>query len=369
MRESSDSKKRPGVPSGELGAIVLTPDPMNSVRELARALGLSHTTVSDALRNKPRVKKETRDRVLRAAEEAGYRYNPLAGALMSEMRRSGVGAFQGVLAVVDLESSEQRVKSAKRYHREVFEGAFEKSKELGFKTEVFVLGQEHLTVPRLDTILRSRGIRGLLILPTASTPDISGLRWENYAGIYTDYIIEKPALDSVCSDHFRSMVVGMRKLEELGYHRPGLVLHEAHDRRLLYRWEAAFRMQSLHHKGLQEVKPLVVDEIDETVFREWFASNSPDVVLSHRTEVLDWMRSFGAKVPETHGFCCLNVMMSDAPVSGLDLRPRLIGRRGMELLVGQLHRNDYGVPSTASTTTIPAVWIDGPTTRRVSPGD
>lgn len=338
---------------------------MNSVRELARALGLSHTTVSDALRNKPRVKKETRERVLKAAEEAGYRYNPLAGALMSEMRRSGVGAFQGVLAVVDLESADQRVKSAKRYHHEVFEGAFEKARELGFKTEVFVLGQEHLTVARLDTILRSRGIRGLLILPTASSPDISSLRWSNYAGVYTDYIIEKPALDSVCSDHFRSMVVAMRKLESLGYRKPGLVLQEAHDRRLLYRWEAAFRMHTHHHPGFHQVEPLVSEEVEESSFKEWFRRNEPDVVLSHRDLILTWMKECGADVPRTHGFCCLNVMMSQALVSGLDLRPRLIGKRGMELLIGQLHRNDYGIPETASTTTIPAVWIDGPTTRSV----
>lgn len=336
---------------------------MSSVRELARTLGLSHTTVSDALRNKPRVKKETRDRVVEAAEKAGYRYNPLAGALMSEMRRSAVGVFQGVLAIVDLESSEQRMRTAKRFHREVSEGSKEKALELGFKSELFVMGTEHLSVTRLDTILKSRGIRGILLLPAASAPDIRKLDWANYAGIYTDYIIELPALDSVCSDHFRSMVVAMRKLVQLGYKRPGLVLHEAHDRRLLYRWEAAFRMHGLHSYGGRIAEPMVVEEMNKASFKKWFAKEKPDVVLCHRSEVKGWMEELGARIPDTHGFCCLNVMMSEEPVSGLDLRPRLIGKRATELLVGQLHRNDYGVPNAASTTTIPAVWIDGPTTR------
>lgn len=336
---------------------------MNSVRELAKALGLSHTTVSDALRNKPRVKKETRERVLKAAKEAGYKHNPLAGALMSEMRRSGAGAFRGVLAVVDLESSDQRVSAARRYHREVYSGAEKMAQELGFKTEIFVLGSEGLTVSRLNTILKSRGVRGLLVLPAATTPDIRNLDWDLYAGIYTDYIIEQPALDSVCSDHFRSMVVAMRKLEELGYQRPGLVLHRAHDQRLLYRWEAAYRIQNTRSDNFEALEPLVLDNINEKSFKEWFEKSEPDVVLSHRPEVLGWMEEMGAKVPQTHGFCCLNVMMSDAPCSGLDLRPNLIGRRGIELLVGQLHRNAYGIPDTASTTTIPAIWIDGPTTR------
>ncbi|EDY83322.1 hypothetical protein VDG1235_2948 [Verrucomicrobiia bacterium DG1235] len=308
------------------------------------------------------MKKETRDRVLKAAKKAGYRYNPLAGALMSEMRRSSVGVFQGVLAVVDLESSEQRMSTAKRYHREVAEGCREKALELGFKTEVFVMGSEHLSVSRLDTILKSRGIRGVVLLPAATDPDISNLRWENFAGVYTDYIIELPALDTVCSDHFRSMVVALLKLRELGYKRPGLVLHEAHDRRLLYRWEAAFRMHSLNTLGHDSLEPLVAADLSEAAFSKWFKKQKPDVVLCHRMEVMEWMETLGAKIPETHGFCCLNTMMSEAPVSGLDLRPRLIGKRATELLVGQLHRNDYGVPETASTTTIPAVWIDGPTT-------
>lgn len=337
---------------------------MKSVRELAKSLGLSHTTVSDALRNKPRVKKETRELVQAAAKREGYKYNPLAGSLMSEMRRSGAVSFRGVLAVVDLESSSQRVSAARRYHKEVYRGAEEMGKELGFKTELFVLGNEGLTVSRLNSILRSRGIQGVLVLPAASNPDVSQLEWDRFAGIYTDYIIEQPALDSVCSDHFRSMAFAMRKLGELGYRRPGLVLHSAHDQRLLYRWEAAFRIQGKRLERFSELDPLVLDEIEEGAFCEWFKANQPDVVLCHRPEVRRWMETLGAKVPETHGFCCLNVLMSEEPCSGLDLRPRLIGQRAIQLLVGQLHRNSYGIPDTASTMTIPAEWIDGPTTRK-----
>ena len=76
--------------------------PTPSLRELARSLGLSHTTVSEALRASPRVKASTRERVLKAAREVGYRHNPLAGALMSEMRRSRSGTFRGVLAVLEI---------------------------------------------------------------------------------------------------------------------------------------------------------------------------------------------------------------------------------------------------------------------------
>ncbi|KAF0096200.1 MAG: LacI family transcriptional regulator [Puniceicoccaceae bacterium 5H] len=334
---------------------------IKSVRELARTLGLSHTTVSDALRNNPRVKEETRKRVLEAAEEAGYQYNPLAGALMSEMRRSGVGTFRGVVAVIDLEDAKQRPSTAQSYHRQLMRGATAAANNLGFKTELFVLGREHLSVERLNTILKSRGIRGVFLLPAGISPDIANLDWSYFAGIYTDYIIEKPGLNSVCSDHFRSMVIAMHRLKELGYERPGLVMEEAHDRRLLYRWEAAFRTFHEHNDCFTCVPPLMVNALDPTPFKRWFQSEKPDVVLSHRSDVVQWMEELGASVPGTHGYCSLNVMTSNMEAGGLDLRPYLIGVRAMEQLIAQLHRNEYGVPETPSTTTIPAAWKPGPT--------
>lgn len=337
--------------------------PAKSIREIARALGLSHTTVSEALRESPRVKMETRKLVQDAAREAGYRPNPLAGALMSEMRRSHSGLFRGVLAVVDLESPEVRTPVGVRYHREVMRGVEAAAQPLGFKIEPFVLGRENLSLSRLDSILKSRGIRGVLLLPAGVAPDISGLDWNHYAGIYTDYIIEKPPLDSVCADHFRSMMVAMQKLAELGYRRPGLVLQEAHDRRLLYRWEAAFRAFNEHYDHFENRQPLVREELDRETFLMWFKCEQPDVVCSHRPEVFQWMKDAGAEVPRTHGYCWLNVMSATGPGAGLDLQPRAIGMRAAKLLIAQLHRNEYGIPEIASTTTIPAAWVDGPTVR------
>ena len=78
---------------------------------------------------------------------------------------------------------------------------------------------------------------------------------------------------------------------------------------------------------------------------------------------MEWMQECGARIPETHGFCCLNVISNTIPCAGLDLQPSLLGARGVELLIAALHRNDCGVPEHPSTTTIPASWVDGPTLR------
>jgi LacI family transcriptional regulator len=337
-----------------------------TLRSLARELGLSRTTVSDALRGSPRVDPNTAARVRKAAREAGYRRNPLAGALMSELRRSRGTAFRGVLAAIDFNEPD-RPDYAARYHRELVVGAEGRATELGFKVEKFAVGRSGLSVPRLDSILQSRGIHGIILLPAWEEPDLTNLEWSHFAGIYTDYIIERPALHAVCSDHYRSMLAALQRLAGLGYKQPGLFLQKHQDERLQYRWAAAFRAFQDSHPAIKGLPPLVVEKFNREDFVKWFRRYKPDVVLSHHTAAIDWMESCGAEVPRTHGFVCLNVIMKTRPCAGLDLQPRALGARATELLIAQLQRNETGIPEWPSTTTIPAHWVDGPTLRSPPP--
>ena len=331
-----------------------------TIRALARQLGLSRTTVSEALRGLPRIKERTATRVRNAAALAGYRPNPLASAVMSQIRRSRSQAFRGGLAAVNLDESD-RPSYALRYHDALIEGAHDRAAELGYKLQTFLVGQEGVTVERLDSILQSRGIQGLVLLPAWQEPDFSRLDWSRYAGVYTDYLIERPALHAIASDHFRSLMGALQRLGAMGYHRPGLFLRRHHDERLQHRWEGAFLAYQRNHRNAGRVPPLIMEEFNRPEFIQWFRRHKPDVVLGHRVEAVDWMTECGARGPETTGFFSLNVTTEALPCAGLDLRPRLLGARSVELLIAQLQRNDRGIPSPASLTMIPALWRDGPT--------
>ena len=339
--------------------------PAPTLRSLAKVLGLSRTTVSDALRGSPRVDPNTAQRVEKAAREAGYRRNPLAGALMSELRRSRGTAFRGVLAAIDFNEPE-RPNDAARYHRELVIGAETRASELGFKVEKFPVGHAGVSVQRLDSILQSRGIHGVILLPAWEEPDLSNLDWTRFAGIYTDYIIERPALHTVCPDHYRSLLAALQRLGARGYKQPGLFLQKHQDERLQYRWGAAFRAFQESHPDVVAVPPLLVDTFTREDFVKWFRRYKPDVVLGHNAAAVEWMESCGAQVPATHGYVCLNLHMKSRPCAGLDLQPRTLGARATELLIAQLQRNETGIPEWPSTTTIPARWIDGPTVRNGS---
>lgn len=337
-----------------------------TIRSLARALGVSRTTVSEALRNHPRVNPKTRDRIQAAAKEAGYRFNPLASSVLSEVRRTRIGAFHGVLAAIAQEEP-SRVPFPGGYWRDLLQGATERARELGFKVEHFVIGQRKLSVQRLNTILRSRGIRGVLIMPAWNRPDFTQLDWNGLTGVYADYLMELPGLSSVCPDHPRGMELAMNKLQETGFRRPGLVLLQQESTRLHDRWLAAFLAYLHLHPEITALPPLILPAMNGEVFKRWFRKHRPDVVVGHRAEMIDWMELCDARVPQTHGFCCLNIGLNARNCAGLDQRPYHVGVRAVELVISQIHQNIYGIPELPSNTTVPMRWVDGPTLRAVAP--
>lgn len=331
-----------------------------TLRTLARSLGLSRTTVSDALRGSPRVNAETMKRVRAAADAAGYKHNPLTGAVMSQLRRSRGQQFRGVIAAIELVQPD-RPPQAVRYSQAVKDGIFRRAGELGFKVECFEIGPDSLRLSRLDAILHARGIQGLVLLPAAGFPDISELSWERYTAVYTDYLIDHPPLHCVCADHYRSMVDLLHEVHARGYRRPGLFMEISLDERLQFRWEGAYLAMQNYLPDITAVPPLRIPAVTQPQFQKWFKRHKPDVVMGHFPEAIDWMRECGAKVPETHAFVCLNSLRTSGDCAALELPAAQLGARATELVIGQLLHNEFGIPSLPSLTTLPVRLIDGPT--------
>ncbi len=337
-----------------------------TLRTLARTLGLSRTTISDALRGSPRVNPQTAERVRAAAKAAGYESNPLTGTVMSLLRRSRSQTFRGVLAAIEIVDG-PRPQHAIRYNESVLAGVTERAGALGFKVERFEVSPTGLRLNRLDTILHTRGIHAMVILPASGFPDLASLRWEQYTAVYIDYFIDHPPLHCVCSDHYRSMVSLLQQLHERGYRRPGLFMEITHDERLHFRWEGAFLALQKYLPKLTAVPALRLQPVTQAGFTAWFKKHDPDVVIGHLPVAMEWMKACGAKIPETHSFVCLNSLRTDGECAALDLQASHLGIRAAELVIGQLLHNEFGIPVEQSLTTIPAKLVEGPTLRGPGP--
>ncbi len=335
-----------------------------TLRSLARSLGLSHATVSAALNGRGRVRADTARCVHAAAKAAGYHPNPLTSAVMSEVRRSRGSMVRAIIAVVDTTESD-RPREMAGYIAEVMRGAEERGSALGFKIDPLVLGGRGVPRLRFDSVLRARGIRRVILLPAWHEPDVSYLDWGYFQGVYTDYVVEQPALPSIHPDHYRGMMLALQHLRALGYRRPGLFVGPHQNERIQYRWEAAFLAFVANFGDLAGAVPCLKSATaNRGEFVQWFREYGPDVVVAHHPEALEWMTAAGASVPETHGFLSLDQLGCSFPCAGLDLRPSRIGALALEHITAQWHPQESGPSAEAvSTVSVMPRWVAGPTLR------
>ncbi|PTY07612.1 LacI family transcriptional regulator [Opitutaceae bacterium EW11] len=334
-----------------------------TIRSLARQLRISVATVSEALRDSPRVSEPTRERVHKAAEKLGYVPNPLLGAALSAVRRSRHQNYRGTLALVD--TAEKGRTDLMLFHREIAAGAEERAQTLGFNTELFWVGElpPAVSPARLSSMLFARGIAGVVLLPFNLAQDFSSFDFSRFSAVQMDHCLIKPRLHTVLPDHYVSMLHALERLTERGYERIGLCMERRKDVRLLNKWSSGFLAFWRMYGSNAGIEPLIMPELTREGFLEWFEKNRPDLVVAHRQTTVDWLRSAGVRVPEDVGYAILNYTERTGPCAGLDLQPRRMGAAAVEAVVGMMHRHERGIPECPHTITLEASWVEGPTLR------
>lgn len=343
------------------------PSPKPSIRLIARKSGYSVATVSQALRGSEKVRPATRARICEVAELLGYARNTLVGDVMSRMRLSQTRGYSGNIAVLDTAAFREQRKTP-RWHQDVFKGAEARAAEFGFKLEFILIDPYMRSLGRLQQVLYHRGIRGLFLPPFLRRTEFKGFDWSLFSVVQMDYCLRKVRMHSVLPDHHLSMVNSLRRLERMGYRRPGLMVERDQDERIFMKWLAGFRAFECLSSHCESFPVFGARDFDRDGFLAWFREARPDVLLGHRGDVIDWLREEGYGVPEEVGFFSLNLHHTDLPVAGLDLRPDMLGAGAIDILVAQIHMPQRGAPKIPSTTMLEGVWVDGPSLRYDLPG-
>src|SRR5882724_6608619 len=112
-----------------------TPDPEQrpTLRSIAREVGVSHATVSMALRNHPLISAKTRQRVRRVADRLGYRPDPEVAKLMHHLRLKHKARFQSTIAALSTVAEGHETP----YALAIAEGAHRAAVALGYGFSVF----------------------------------------------------------------------------------------------------------------------------------------------------------------------------------------------------------------------------------------
>ena len=331
-----------------------------SLRQLADHLGLSHATVSEALRDSPRVKLATRQRVAAAALELGYRRNPLASALMGEMRRSRGAIFRGSVAL--LETSAPVSPSIRGSCDPLVRGAMRQAEAMGFTVDRVRLDRQGCHPTRIADIFAARGIRGVLALPGLHADEAGLIDWSQVTTVIAGEPWDEAPFHAVGVGGSAAVWQALRRLATIGYRRPGLVLDPALGARRLREDTAAY-FAYYHGEGkTAEMADRVVSAPDVTGihFTTWLRRHACDVLFAQTSAILEQLRAALPSGDAAPALCCLDLEGVATPCAGVDLRHEAVGLRAMELLIEQVLKNERGIPTVPSITRVAPRWIPGP---------
>jgi LacI family transcriptional regulator len=335
-----------------------------TLREIAAGLGVSHTTVSLALRNDPRIPAATRRTVQEYASRRGYRVDAIVSSLMARLRtlrEKPVQATIGFLTAWPTRNGWRAMPNLERFHT----GAERRAGKLGYALDELWLNEPGMTPERMTRILRARGISGLILQSLPCAGGQLKLSWRYFACVTKGLTVSNPSVHRVVSSHYEDMQLVLHELERRRYRRSGLVLSEDLSARVDRAWLAAFL---LHQNGIvvgERVPALITRSADEEEhFREWFTAYRPDVILFSDQPIPVWVEKMGLRVPTDVGLVHLDWSKEVAPLAGLDSDPEAVGEAATDLLVGQLQANEYGVPKHEKIVAVRGHWVPGNSVRR-----
>jgi len=326
-------------------------------------LGLGSSTVGRALRNDPHVLPETRARVLAAARKSGYQSNALVNALMVNVRRRKralpTGEVIAYLTTFPDEDGWRRHPS----HLEQFEGAQERARVLGFDLQHFWLGDNGRDSRQVARVLRARGVRGSLLAPVFNVNHhVIELDWSLHAVVTIGYSFQQIMLHRAAHDHISIVAACYAGLREAGCERIGIAMHQLDSARVRHLWITGFLGAQWQLKGYP-IPPLIFDDYqDPSPFFRWLDKHRPDAVISTwHDHPLDWLRERGVIVPDEISYATLDVGDRQGRIAGVRQNNKGVGETAMDLLAGQLFRNEIGVPMTPAMMQVEGVWVGGPT--------
>ncbi len=207
---------------GVMGATpVMSTAPRITVRDIAAKAGVHFTTVALALRDSPMLNAETKRRVKELAESMGYRPDPMLASLVAYRQGKRGAGIQASLAWINQWETPEDLRFYKEFDN-YWLGAAEAASRLGYRLEEF-RWPHGKSGKRLQTILQTRGVRGILIPPHRDGLDLSGFDWSQFSLVKFGASVMTVRAHEVTSDQGHCSRLAYVKAAELGYRRIGYV--------------------------------------------------------------------------------------------------------------------------------------------------
>jgi len=323
-----------------------------TMRQLARLAGVSQSTVSKALRDDPTLPAKRCAEIKKLAAKMGYRPNPLVSALMAQLHRHRRRTDPHRIAWLDLWPASGDP-DLMPILKPLLRGARQRAESLGYGIEVYRAAVEHLNADRLRRILMARSQWGLIIPPVPKSAGTFQLDLRGLTGVTVGTSLHHPVMHRVSPNHYQGGQLACDRLREKGFRRIGLVMSPAYNERVEERWLAAYLARQQQWPGAERLPPLWVDRDGSPAFDRWRQRHKPDAILIAESYVAAWLPE--KKCP---ALVWLHGATDRARTWGIDYQWEKLGAAAVELVMGQIHRNERGSPPIPHTLLLDVAWIE-----------
>ncbi len=307
-----------------------------TIKDIAKALGLSTSTVSRALRGSYEISPETKKLVLEYAEKINYRPNPIALSLKERRSRS--------IGVVVTEI-------ANNFFSQAINGIESIAYNRGYHV---IISQTHESYER-ETVtiqhLASRAVDGLLVSLSNETTDVSHLKQLHDKGlpiVFFDRITDEITTHKVIANNHKAAFDSTEHLIKQGFRHIAHITNSPHLSITKERLEG-YR-QALEKNGLPYNEKLIqycyhggmiYAEIEEAIGRLLKGKQRPDAILTASdritTSCLAALKQLGVKVPgdmAVIGFTNTNIAdLLNPPLSAVRQPAFEMGQVATEMLI------------------------------------
>lgn len=332
-----------------------------SLRDIATEVGVSHVTVSLALRGDLRISSARRREITTVAERLGYRPDPMLSSLSAYRQAKKPAEVHATIAWLNQWKNPHDLRRLHEFDA-YWRGASDYAGQLGYRLEEFVINQD-MSPARLQQILVSRNVRGLLIPPHPNDLSLLDFDWNQFSLVRLGTSVKQPRAHIVTSDQLHCAAMAFERIWERGYRRIAYITSHRFDRNTGGNFRAGYlSAQDVHAPLRRHLDPLALEEdlsvITVGTLKKWLKSVRPDAVISALSELPLLLERIKCKVPTELGVAGLSVLDVNFD-SGVDQNSVEVGRVAMATLAGLIHQNERGIPKYCRRILVEGRWVDG----------
>lgn len=330
------------------------------MRDLAKRLGVSHVTVSLALRDNPRISAGMRRQIREMAESMGYRPDPMLAALANYRREKSEKPVTSALAWINAWPEPDALRSFKEFES-YWVGASKAAEKHGYRLEEFRLGGQ-ISPRRLHQILSTRGIRGILLPPHSQHPDWGDFPWAEYSVVRFGRSLATPRCHLVTADHVANTMLAFERIRERGYRRIGFVTDETDLKYRGHLFEGGYLTAQRLVAPEERLPVFTLNDIEPERRSDellgWLKAHQVDAVITNLAIVPAMLDGLGIRVPEDVALAT-TTLLDTTITAGIDQHPEEIGRVGFLMLNSLINDAARGVPEIFRQNLVEGSWVDG----------